>query len=67
MSVMGFISWRLTLADSPVSLSSICRGFVLLCLLHALLFAAALRLPPSIDKTTEISTVEEESMILGGE
>jgi hypothetical protein len=37
---------------------------VLLCLLHALPFAASLRLPLSIDKTTAISTAEEEPKIL---
>jgi hypothetical protein len=39
-------------------------AFVLLCVLHALLFAAALRLPLSIDKTTELSSAEKSSMIL---
>jgi hypothetical protein len=33
-------------------------------LLHALLFAAALRLPLSIDKRTEISTAEEKAKLL---
>jgi hypothetical protein len=60
-----FLGWRLRLAHSHVSLSSaFAASFVLLCLLHALLFAASLRLPLSIDKTTEISPSEEASMIL---
>jgi MFS family permease len=60
-----FLGWRLRLAHSHVSLSSaFAAAFVLLCLLHALLFAASLRLPLSIDKTTEISPAEEASMIL---
>ena len=60
-----FLAWRLRLAPSHVSPSSaFAAAFVLLCLLHALLFAASLRLPLSIDKTTEISPEEEASMIL---
>jgi EmrB/QacA subfamily drug resistance transporter len=60
-----FLEWRLRLAHSPVSRSkAFAAAFVLLCLLHALLFAASLRLPLSIDKTTEISPGEEASMIL---
>jgi hypothetical protein len=57
-----FLGWRL---NSQVPLSSaFAAAFVLLCLLHALLFAASLRLPLSIDKTTEISTAEEEPKLL---
>jgi EmrB/QacA subfamily drug resistance transporter len=60
-----FLGWRLRLADSDVSLSSaFAAAFVLLCLLHALLFAASLRLPLLLDKATEISPAEEASMIL---
>jgi EmrB/QacA subfamily drug resistance transporter len=60
-----FLGWRLRLAHSHVSLSNaFAAAFVLLCLLHALLFAASLRLPLSIDKTAEISPAEEASMLL---
>ena len=62
-----FLGWRFQeLAHSPVSLSSaFAAAFVrLLCVLHALLFAASLRLPLSIDKTTELCSAEEASMIL---
>jgi EmrB/QacA subfamily drug resistance transporter len=60
-----FLGWRLELPHSPVSLSSaFAAAFVLLCVLHALLFAASLRLPLSIDKTTELSSAEKSSMIL---
>jgi EmrB/QacA subfamily drug resistance transporter len=60
-----FLGWRLELAHSPVSLSSaFAAAFVLLCVLHALLFAASLRLPLSIDKTTEQFSAEKSSMIL---
>ena len=53
------------LAPSHASLSSaFAEAFVLLGLLHALLFAASLRLPLSIDKTTDVSSAEEASMIL---
>jgi MFS family permease len=60
-----FLGWRLGLAHSHVSLANaFAAAFVLLCLLHALLFAASLRLPLSIDRTTETSPAEEASMIL---
>ncbi|HEY2466433.1 MAG TPA: DHA2 family efflux MFS transporter permease subunit [Terracidiphilus sp.] len=60
-----FLGWRLGLAHADASLSSaFAEAFVLLCLLHALLFASARRLPLSIDKTTEISAAEEASMTL---
>jgi MFS family permease len=60
-----FLGWSLGSGHSHLSLSSaFVAAFILLCLLHALLFAASLRLPLSIDKTTEISTAEEEPMIL---
>jgi EmrB/QacA subfamily drug resistance transporter len=60
-----FLGWRLELAHSHVSLSSaFAAAFALLCVLHALLFAASLRLPLSIDKTTELSSAEKSSMIL---
>jgi EmrB/QacA subfamily drug resistance transporter len=60
-----FLGWRLELAHSLVSLSSaFAAAFFLLCVLHAFLFAASLRLPLSIDKMTELSSPEEASMIL---
>ena len=61
----AFLGWNLRSGHSHLSLSSpFVAAFILLCLLHALLFAASLRLPLSIDKTTEISTAEEEPKIL---
>jgi hypothetical protein len=55
-----FLGWSLRSGHSHLSLSSpFVAAFILLCLLHALLFAASLRLPLSIDKTTEISIGEE--------
>jgi EmrB/QacA subfamily drug resistance transporter len=59
-----FLGWSLRSGHSHFSLSSPFVGaFILLCLLHALLFAASLRLPLSIHKTTEISTAGEEPKI----
>jgi EmrB/QacA subfamily drug resistance transporter len=60
-----YLGWSLRSQHSHLSLSSpFVAAFILLCLLHALLFAACLRLPLSIDKTTTLSTAEEEPMIL---
>jgi hypothetical protein len=60
-----FLGWSLRSGHSHLSLSSsFVAAFILLCLLHALLFAAALRLPLSIDKRTEIFTGGEEPNIL---
>jgi hypothetical protein len=60
-----FLGWSLRSGHSHLAFSSpFVAAFILLCLLHALLFAASLRLPLSIDKTTEISTAEEEPKIL---
>jgi MFS family permease len=60
-----FLGWRLGLAHSHASLpSAFSAAFLLLCALHALLFAAALRLPPTIDKAEEHSPAEEPSVIL---
>jgi MFS family permease len=60
-----FLGWGLRPGHSHLSLSgAFVAAFILLCLLHALLFAASLRLPLSIDETTEISTAEEEPKIL---
>jgi MFS family permease len=56
-----FLGWSLRSGNSHLSLSSaFAAAFILLCLLHALLFAASLRLPLSIDKTTEMSAAGEE-------
>jgi EmrB/QacA subfamily drug resistance transporter len=55
-----FLGWRLGMAQSSASLSSaFTAAFLLLCGLHAFLFAAALRLPLSLDKATE-QPLEEE-------
>jgi EmrB/QacA subfamily drug resistance transporter len=48
-----FLGWSLRSGYSHLSLSNaFVAVFILLCLLHALLFAASLRLPLSVDKTT---------------
>jgi EmrB/QacA subfamily drug resistance transporter len=58
-----FLGWRLGLAQSSASLSSaFTPAFLLLCGLHAFLFAAALRLPLSLDK--ELEPLTEESPAL---
>jgi EmrB/QacA subfamily drug resistance transporter len=55
-----FLGWRLGLAQSSASLSSaFTAAFLLLCGLHAFLFATALRLPLSLDKETEQPLAEE--------
>ena len=60
-----FLGWRLGMAQPSASLSSaFTAAFGLLCVLHALLFAASLRLPLSIDNTTEQFSAEKSSMIL---
>jgi EmrB/QacA subfamily drug resistance transporter len=60
-----FLGWRLGMAQSSASLSSaFTAAFVLLCGLHALLFAAALRLPLSLDKATEQPLGEELPALL---
>jgi len=60
-----FLGWRLGMAQSSAGLSSaFTAAFVLLCVLHALLFAAALRLPYSIDKAMEQPVAEEPSALL---
>jgi EmrB/QacA subfamily drug resistance transporter len=60
-----FLGWSLGSGHSHLSLSSpFVAAFILLCLLHALLFTACLRLPLSVGKTTEISTAEEEPKVL---
>jgi MFS family permease len=61
-----FLGWRLGMAQSSAGLSgAFTAAFVLLCGLHALLFAAALRLPFSIDKAMEKPVAEEPSALLG--
>ncbi len=58
-----FLGWRLGLAHSSASLSSaFTAAFLLLCGLHAFLFAAALRLPLSLNK--ELEPLPEESPAL---
>jgi EmrB/QacA subfamily drug resistance transporter len=60
-----FLGWRLAIVQSSASLSSaFTAAFLLLCGLHALLFAAALRLPLSIDKAVKQPIAEESSAIL---
>jgi EmrB/QacA subfamily drug resistance transporter len=60
-----FLGWRLGITQSGITLSSaFTAAFLLLCGLHALLFAAALRLPVSIDKAMEQPVAEESSSIL---
>jgi MFS family permease len=61
----AFLGWRLGLAHSHASLpGAFTAAFLLLCALHALLFAAALRLPPSIDRAAEHAPAEKPSIIL---
>ena len=59
-----FLGWRLGLHSHAPLPNPFTAAFVLLCALHALLFAAALRLPPSIDKTAEHAPAEEPWVIL---
>src|SRR6204780_1944443 len=60
-----FLGWRLGMAQSSASLSSaFTAAFLLLCGLHALVFAAALRLPFSIDKGMEQPVAEEPFALL---
>src|ERR1700727_2489177 len=60
-----FLGWRLGMAPSSASVSSaFTAAFLLLCGLHAFLFAAALRLPLSIDKAMEQPLAEESPALL---
>jgi EmrB/QacA subfamily drug resistance transporter len=60
-----FLGWRLGMAQSSAGLSgAFTAAFVLLCGLHALLLAAALRLPSSIDKAMEQPVAGEPSALL---
>ena len=50
-----FLGWKLRSASANSGLSdAFTAAFVLLCALHALLFAAALRLPRSLDEAKEL-------------
>jgi EmrB/QacA subfamily drug resistance transporter len=60
-----FLGWRLGMAQSSASLSrAFTTAFLLLCGLHAFLFAAALRLPLFLDKATEQPLAEESPALL---
>jgi EmrB/QacA subfamily drug resistance transporter len=60
-----FLGWRLGMAQSGASLSSaFTAAFLLLCGLHAFLFATALRLPLSLDKETEQPLAEQSPALL---
>src|SRR6202047_4766039 len=60
-----FLGWRLGMAQSSTSLSSaFTAAFLLLCGLHALVFATALRLPLSLDEQTEQPLAEESPALL---
>lgn len=60
-----FLGWRLGIAQPAANLSSaFTAAFVLLCGLHALLFASALRLPLFLGKTTEQELAEEPPDLL---
>src|SRR5271156_997301 len=60
-----FLGWRLGIAHSSASLSSaFTAAFLLLCGLHAFLFATALRLPLSLDEETEQLLAEESPALL---
>ena len=60
-----FLGWRLGMAQSSASLSSaFTAAFLLLCGLHAFLFASALRLPLSLDEATEQPLAEESPALL---
>jgi EmrB/QacA subfamily drug resistance transporter len=55
-----FLGWRLGMEHAGGTLlGAFTAAFVLLCGLHALLFAATLRLPLSLDKATEQPLAEE--------
>ena len=60
-----FLAWRLAKVQSSASLSSaFTAALLLLCGLHALLFAAALRLPLSIGMAIKQPIAEESSAVL---
>jgi EmrB/QacA subfamily drug resistance transporter len=60
-----FLGWRLGMAPSSANLfGAFTAAFLLLCGLHAFLFAAALRLPLSLDLATEQPLAEESPALL---
>lgn len=60
-----FLGWRLGQAHSYLSLSSaFVAAFLLLCAFHVLLFAAAIRLPLSIDEAAGQLFQEKPSVVL---
>jgi hypothetical protein len=60
-----FLGWRLGAAHSSAGLTgAFTAAFLLLCVLHACLFAAALRLPLFIGKVTQRTPAEEAPVIL---
>jgi EmrB/QacA subfamily drug resistance transporter len=60
-----FLGWRLGAAHSSAGLTdAFTAAFLLLCVLHACLFAAALRLPLFIGKVTQQTPAEEAPVIL---
>src|ERR1700730_13998084 len=60
-----FLGWRLGAAHSSAGLiGAFTAAFLLLCVLHACLFAAALRLPLFIGKVTQQTPAEEAPVIL---
>jgi EmrB/QacA subfamily drug resistance transporter len=60
-----FLGWKLGMTQSGTTLSSaFTAAFLLLCGLHALLLAAALRLPVSIDKVMKQPVAEKSSTML---
>jgi hypothetical protein len=49
-----FLGWRLGLAQTPAALQgAFTAAFLLLCMFHAALFAAAMRLPQSVEGTNK--------------
>jgi EmrB/QacA subfamily drug resistance transporter len=51
-----FLGWRLGLAQTPAAVQgAFAAAFVLLCMFHVALFAAAMRLPQSVEGTNEQS------------
>jgi EmrB/QacA subfamily drug resistance transporter len=60
-----FLGWRLGAAHSSAGLNdAFTAAFLLLCVLHACLFAAALRLPLFIGKVTQQTPAQEAPVIL---
>jgi EmrB/QacA subfamily drug resistance transporter len=60
-----FLGWRLGVAHPYANLSNaFVEAFLILCGLHALLFASSLRLPLSLDKATEQPLSQESPALL---